>query len=1042
MRIRFSTRLVAIAAILVASAGRAQAQDAVITGKVTGEQGRPLAGATVFIPQLNAGTNTNASGNYTITIPASRASGQQVVMTARFIGYTPQRRNVAITAGSQTQDFTLERDIIQLNEVVVTGTAEATDVKKLGFAVGVVSGDQLREAPASSPLGAISGKVAGATVIASTGDPGQSPSVKLRSATSLTGTQEPLIIIDGTISRTTLADINSEDIERVEVIKGAAASSLYGSDAANGVIQIFTKRGAGLPEDKVAITFRNEYGQNFYPETLPQSGGHNYQLNPDGSFVRNSAGTRVIEADRIADNPYPINRNHQEDALRNGAFYSSYLSVGQRRGNTNYNASFQNLRQEGIMFGLKGYNRQNFRLNVDQTVNPRLDLSLGAFYGKSNNNNAAQGAGSPFFSLMFVEPHIDLKGANDDGTPYRANPQDIQTSSNATNPLYYLANTDRQTIRNRYTGTFKGRYRVLDWLVAEGNYNFDGESESYQTSQPKGYLNRTGVATPGNLQRQSVNGRSTNAGVTLTSTRNLTSDIINTTKAAFVYEGQIRDTFNVLASAFTVSRTPEFGAVTGQILPYSSNITVKNRNTFLVSQFDIKDRYIVDGLIRQDESSLFGENERSHNYYRVSGAYRLSEDFQLPGVDEFKLRLSRGTAGLRPVFDAQYETYLLLANGGFKPFTLGNPELKPAHSTETEAGFNVDFLGRYSFEYTFSNKVTEDQILLVPLSAATGYEAQWQNAATLEGNTHEAAFRALLLDRPNFTWRLNITGDRTRQKVKALNVAPFLVGPGYGELSSEDTDQSTKVFKIAEGETFGVIYGNRLMRSIDEIYDRPFANPADTMAGGAWARDRFMINEDGYVVRVADHGTVNERALQYQASNGETVVKIGDVNPDFNMAFNTNVTWKAFHVSALLNWVHGGNIYNGTRQWPFFEYRDRVYDQRGKPEAEKKPVDYYSGSFYNSINPIDYFVEDGSYLKLKELAVNFTVPRDVLGRFRMGGLETAKIGIVGRNLWTRTKYSGYDPEVAGLAGDPYSYRFDGFSYPNFRTFTGMIELGF
>jgi hypothetical protein len=391
-------------------------------------------------------------------------------------------------------------------------------------------------------------------------------------------------------------------------------------------------------------------------------------------------------------------------------------------------------------------------------------------------------------------------------------------------------------------------------------------------------------------------------------------------------------------------------------------------------------------------------------------------------------------------FEAQYETYTLTASGAFQPQTRGNPDLKPATSTETEAGFNLDFLQRFSLEYTYSNKKTEDQILLVPVSAALGYRYQWQNAGTLEGNTHEAAFRALLLDRQDFSWRLNITGDRTRQKVSRLDVAPFLAGPGYGLGSSEDNNRVTRMFRIAPGETFGVIYGTRTVRNIDDLYDDP-TKAALSDVNEAWHRDSVMINEEGLVVRRNQWRTGAETPIAYVDANGNTSVKIGDVNPDFNLAFNTNLTWKNFNVSALVNWVHGGNVYNGTRQWPFFELRDRVFDQSGKPEEERKPVSYYQ-FFYNGINPIDYFVEDGSYIKLKELAVNYTIPRTFLGRVRMGGLENARIGLVGRNLWTKTDYSGFDPEVAGLAGDPYSFRFDGFSYPNFRTFTGMIELGF
>jgi hypothetical protein len=194
-------------------------------------------------------------------------------------------------------------------------------------------------------------------------------------------------------------------------------------------------------------------------------------------------------------------------------------------------------------------------------------------------------------------------------------------------------------------------------------------------------------------------------------------------------------------------------------------------------------------------------------------------------------------------------------------------------------------------------------------------------------------------------------------------------------------------------------------------------------------------------VRRATWRTVQETPIFYVNSNGETKVQIGDVNPDFNMGFAPQISTHGFNISALVNWVKGGNIYNGTRQWPFFENRDRIYDQRSKPAIERKPQSYYN-FFYNGINAIDFFVEPGTYVRLKELAVNYTFPAGAVSRFSSIGASGIKVGIVGRNLWTKTKYSGYDPEVSGLAGDPYSFRFDTFSYPNFRTFTGLVELAF
>ena len=175
--------------------------------------------------------------------------------------------------------------------------------------------------------------------------------------------------------------------------------------------------------------------------------------------------------------------------------------------------------------------------------------------------------------------------------------------------------------------------------------------------------------------------------------------------------------------------------------------------------------------------------------------------------------------------------------------------------------------------------------------------------------------------------------------------------------------------------------------------------------------------------------------------------QIGDVNPDFNLAFNNAIQWKNISLNALVNWVQGGNIYNLTRQWPFNEERDPVFDQRGKPQAAKKPVPYYQ-VFYNGINANDYFVEDGSYVRLRELAASIQMPKSWTKGMHLGPLETARLGLVGRNLWTSTKYTGYDPDVTGAGGvagggsKPFAYRVDNFSYPAARTFTIMLELGY
>jgi len=1073
----------ALLALLSAVSGDAQAQSAVITGKVTGRGGEALGGATVLVEGLGISAGTAQSGTYTLTVPADKAKGQTVTLRARYIGYQAGTKQITLTPGTQTQDFELKFDPMTLDVVVVTGTAGGTELKKVPFAVSQVDRSQLQEAPAVSALGSLEGKVAGVRLIDASGAPGGEPVIRLRSATALTSKSActsqpcpstnvsgPLIIVDGTITRHGLADINSQDIDRVELVKGAAASSLYGSDAANGVIQIFTKRGDKLADGRLAVTVRNEYGQSVRPKTIPTSLAHPYVVDTIGTYT-DGAGNVVHNGDFIAANgdfigpldlpsikpsgvadvPYTAYNRPVYDAqtalLTHGAFYTNYISIGQRRANTNYNVSFENTKQDGVLRLLQGYNRQNFRLNVDQSLTPRMDLSVGGFFGKSTNNKVAEGPGAPFFAVTFIEPYINLFAPNPDGTPYAAViPHQLP---NAANPLYTLANEHLTTDRTRITGYAKATYRIFDWLSLEGNYNYDEESSNFTDETPKNFLNSSGAPTTGQLVKIDSGGRTFNTGVTLTSTRNLNLGgvrIRNTTKAAYIYEDQTARSLGDTGKAFTVVATPEFNAVDFSTLaPFSHNLTIRNKNYYVVSNFDINDRYILDGLVRWDGSSLFGPESRWQTYYRASGAYRLSQDFHINGIDEFKLRASYGTAGLRPSFSAQYETF---ANVGGKltKVTLGNTALKPAHSGELELGANVDFLSRFSLDYSYSRKNTTDQIILVPLSAAAGYRYQWQNAASLLGKTHELSLRVILADRPELSWQFNVAADRTRQYITSLNPAPFLTGPSYA--GSTDV---TQIFKIAPGETFGVMYGTRIVRSINELYDDPSKSPA---CPGTWCPDSLIVNEDGYVVRKSGYHTANEKFLTYVNKAGEPIVKIGDVNPDFNASFTSNVRFKSFTAYVLVDWVQGGSIYNGTRQWPFFEYRDRLYDQVSRPEVNcggnpdphcpystgKKPIAYYQG-LYNGINPIDYFVESGTYVKIKELNVSYTIGHGTLEKLGWG-VNSLRIGVIGRNLFTFTKYSGYDPEVAGLSGDPYSFRFDGFSYPNFRTFTGFMEINF
>ena len=326
-----SRGIAAAGAALILYAGSAAAQ-AVITGQVANEEGRPVGGASVTIANTNLGTATGEDGSYRLNVSAAEARGQQAVVLARRIGYRPARATIVLAAGTHTQNFRLEADPLRLEEVVVTGVGAATERNKLTFAVGTVDEERLQAVPGRSAIEAIQGKVPAARLVPTSSQPGGEVAIRLRGATSIGGRQDPIIIVDGVITRFGLADIAPEDIERVEIIKGAAASSLYGSNAANGVVQVFTRRGRSLPEGTLRVTSRNEIGVSQMPDEMQFSRSHAFEVNeanrtceqkdptwtvdPVGNYCLSAQGTRSIKPDQIADNPFARYFNHW-DALVN-----------------------------------------------------------------------------------------------------------------------------------------------------------------------------------------------------------------------------------------------------------------------------------------------------------------------------------------------------------------------------------------------------------------------------------------------------------------------------------------------------------------------------------------------------------------------------------------------------------------------------------------------------------------------------------------------------------------------------------------------------
>lgn len=1014
--------------LLAASSAHAQT---VITGRITNEQGAPIAGANVAIPTLGLRVEADASGNYRLSVPDASVTGQPVTIVGRFIGFQQGQRSVTLSPGSQTVNFSLVADPFNLTEVIVTGVATGTEQRKLPFTVAHVSEEQVSKVPAASAVSALEGKVAGARVSLGNGTPGAEPSIRLRGATNLTiGGSSPLIIIDGIETRSNISDIDANDIASIEVLKGATGSSYYGSNGANGVIAITTKRGKNVPEGNVQIISRNEAGQSSIAHFPSLNSSTRYLLNPDGSVFVDGTGA-LVTGSNYFDIPYATTgafafRNQLKEWMQKGQFLSTNAQVGMRRGNTNFGSSFTSDHNAGVLPLRNGQYRQNARLNVDQGIGDKLDMSLSMTYATVKNDEHVDtfGGADSFFAFMQAPPNMNLAtpwfepNGRDTTLYWRQLPFDPSARGN---PLYSLAYEKYNLNRDRFLGSVSGRYRALSWLNVDANYGADRLNNRENTYDPKGFLSIGGTPGSGSLNRLNYVNNAWNGQVAATAIGSFLS-VNSTTRVATIYEQLNFSQFNGSTSKLNVLNVPEFDAADPKQISINSVDQIERNVNYLGSEtLDIKDRYIVDGMWRRDGSSLFGSNNRWKNFYRISGAWRVSEDFHIPGFQELKLRAGRGTAGLRPKFADQYETYTT-SGGSILKNQVGNKDLRPAVATEDEFGINAAFLNRFNLELVQANRVTKGAFLAVPLSVAQsgGFSQQVQNAADISARTTELSLETDVFTRPNMTYSFTLTGDHTKQKIDRLGRSPFRV-PGLG--------QGQDMFYYAQGQPLGIMYGQQWVRSFAQLQE----NPANA---SAVATD-YTVNRLGYLIKISAPGDL----IKYVDANRVDQHVIGNVNPDFNWGWANNFRYKSFSVYALFDGQHGGQVYNFTKQWMMQDWRAGDANMAGVPDAEKVPAKVFTGSLYNGLVASDYFVESDSYVKLRELSVAYTLGARAMQFAGINRIANGvKIALIGRNLYTWTKYTGFDPDVT--AGGDFNFRVDGFRYPNFRTITGQVELTF
>ncbi len=1071
---------------LGAVASEAHAQNAVISGRVTSDVGQPLYGANVYITELNISVGTNQQGAYTLSVPAARVTGQTVQLRVRSVGYAPQARAMTITAGNQTADFTLRTDVTRLSEVIVTGVSEGTERAKIPFSVASVNAEDL-PAPAGNPLSQLQGRVPGANIASTSGRPGAEPQVLLRAPTSINASgrgQQPLYVVDGVILTGGLPEINASDIQSVEVVKGAAAASLYGARAGNGVIQITTKRGRNLEDDALRFGVRAEYGRSDIENRFGLAENHIYLTNPEGTaFCAQRACTSTFSwADEVlrlnsnsaalplAPQFSPVNNgttvwNTFQDGMWPGQTYNAIdqvvnpgataqvdAQVTGRFSQTNFFASLGYMKNEGSFLGLEGYQRGSMRLNLDQAIGDDWTVQVSTYYARSQDDGAGQEGGS-FFDLTRMPRGVNLLMRDTVRGEYIIRP-DLQGENE--NPVYALVYQDRMDEISRFLGGLNIQYRPVDFFDIRAEASYDRADQRYSQFNDKGFrtARTSGAVNNGQVFRSSSGDQSWNGSMTASLRHTFGSDLGATLVGRYQYEQQDLDNANFTGRDLAVKGVNDAdNARSPQIFIGSSVTNVRRIGYFLNGILDYADRYYVDALVRRDGSSLFGPDNRWATFGRLGASWRVTQEdwFNIPNVDELKLRYSVGTAGNSPSYAAQYEVYQL-SGGSFTPTTLGNRDLGPELVTEQEAGVDMQLFGRVATSLTYSNVVTKDQILDVPLPAPSGFQRQWRNAGTMEGNTWEFSVDVPWVRTEDLTFSTRFQYDRSRSTITELNVPAFQSGV---------TNQGLEgVFFIREGERYGTIYGTKFATGCGDL-------PSGTDC------NQFRTNSDGYFVWTggADVGSGASRdasgnivvaentwgtagptldgrltPVQWgvpvvaQNAEGDVYLPLGNTLPDYRWAFNPTLNYKKLSATALVDATVGRSVYNQGRHWSYFENYSADQDQASRSDSELKPIGYYgSQGLYNVLQPNSHFVEDGSFVKLREVTLSYA-----LGQVP-GVQGDWTLSLIGRNLKTWTDYTGFDPEVGitgGQSGSGVINAFDAFRFPNLRSVTFAIQASF
>ena len=997
-----------------------------IKGKVTDSEGFELPGVSIMVKGTQRGTVTNQEGLFQLEMPKNAAT-----LVFSFVGYISQEITVT---GNQNLEIKLLTDTKALNEVVVVGYGS---VKKrdLTGSVASISSSELKAQPINSFNQALQGRVSGVQVTNSSNAPGGGITIRVRGGNSISANNDPLYVIDGfpitnpapasgasnsASYPNPLSSINPSDIESIEVLKDASATAIYGSRGANGVVLVTTKRGK---EGKATVDFEAYYGVQQITKMLDLISGEqhtaakNEQLrnlgfaerygNPNGSYPKTPA-------------EYGEGTNWQKEIYRAAPIQNYQLSFSGGNEKLRYLISGNYFNQDGIVI-TSNFKRYTSRLNLDAQVSKRLKVGTNFTISRSMNNSVNElGTNGVVGAALTVSPASPVYDSN--GNYQLLNVGPGSGFGNYSNPVAVARTTTNLLTTDRVLGNIFGEIQLYKGLSARISVGAD-------------ILNtrRNIFYTPQTLIANNVNGYGSNG---TSSNLNLLNENILTYTTSFkehAFDVVAGVTFQSNHEERTYSEAQDFPNYTlgannlglaDKPLPPSGSVQEWGLNSYLGRlNYRFKDRYLFTVTGRIDGSSRFGNNNRYGFFPSGAFAWRISDEAFLKSskvVSDLKARVSYGITGNDGIglysSLSQYGTGRTVFGDQQVLMTqasrIANPDLKWEKTAQFDVGFDLGlYNNRLQFTADYYVKTTSDLLLGVQLPVTTGFTSVTRNVGSLENKGFEFGINTVNIDGV-VKWTSNGNISFNQNKVLKLNDADqYLVGATYGA--------GTSIVKV--GEPVGSFYGN--------VFDGIWQTTDEIKAAGAMARSGDLPGALKYKDLSGD-GVFNEATDRQILGNGL---------PKFIYGFTNTVSFKGMDLSIFIQGVQGNQIMNYTRRSmdssdPSQAFLKSYYESAWR--ADKPSQTSPSIRQWRPTNTDSYFVEEGSFLRLKNVSLGYNLP------LKSKYLNKARVYISGQNLLTFTKYRGYDPEVNSDFNSNTSYGVDVYAYPSARTYTIGASFSF